>query len=319
MKEPIFLEPIFKDYIWGGTKLKTLFGKNTPYEITAESWEVSTNKNGKSIIRNGIHKGKDLEELYQDKKLRETIFGTKTKEKDIFPLLIKFIDANSNLSVQVHPDDKYAFEKENGEKGKTEMWYIMECKQGAQIICGMKESVKQEQLADTLQKTNLEDYLNFVSVEKGDCIYIPSGTIHAILGDTIICEIQQNSDLTYRVYDWGRKDKDGKPRELHVQKATEVVRVENRPNVIKTASWGECEREIYSSAFFKVNKLTIRGIKKEVSNRETFYAMNVVNGTGSIQTKEKNYNLKVGDSFIIPATLGEYELNGNMELLKSYL
>lgn len=319
MNEPIFLSPVFKDYIWGGNKLKTLFAKDTPYEITAESWEVSTNKNGKSIVKNGIGKDNDLDELFNNKELRSQIFGTKTEDMDKFPLLIKFIDANSNLSVQVHPDDKYAFEKENGDKGKTEMWYIMECKEGAQIICGMKEGVKQEDLPAILRSDKVADYLNFVPVKQGDCIYIPSGTIHAIMGDTLICEVQQNSDLTYRVYDWGRVGKDGKPRELHVDKAIDVVKLDKRPDIKETANWGVGTQNMISSDFFKTDKVTVQGSIKENSNSETFYAMNVVKGNGSIISNEKEYSLQLGDSFIIPANLGEYEIKGKMELLKSYL
>lgn len=319
MNEPIFLSPVFKDYIWGGNKLKTLFGKDTPYEITAESWEVSTNKNGKSIVTNGIGKDKDLDELFNNKEIRSQIFGTKTVNMEKFPLLIKFIDANSNLSVQVHPDDAYAFEKENGDKGKTEMWYIMECKEGAQIICGMREDVKQEELPTILKSENVADYLNFVPVEQGDCIYIPSGTIHAILGDTLICEVQQNSDLTYRVYDWGRVGKDGKPRELHVDKAVDVVKAGSRPDIKKTATWREGEQNMICSDFFKTDKVIVKENLKDNSCSETFYAMNVVKGSGSIEVNGKTYSLKLGDSFIIPACLGEYELCGNMELLKSYL
>lgn len=319
MNEPIFLSPVFKDYIWGGNKLKTLFGKDTPYEITAESWEVSTNTNGKSIVKNGDGKDKDLDELFNNKELRSQIFGTKTAHMDKFPLLIKFIDANSNLSVQVHPDDKYAFEKENGDKGKTEMWYIMECKEGAQIICGMKEGVKQEDLPAILRSDKVADYLNFVPVKQGDCIYIPSGTIHAIMGDTLICEVQQNSNLTYRVYDWGRVGKDGKPRELHVDKAIDVVKLDKSPDIKETATWGVGTQNMINSDFFKTDKVTVQGSIKEKSNSETFYAMNVVKGNGSITVNEKEYSLKLGDSFIIPANLGEYELKGNMELLKSHL
>lgn len=319
MEEPIFLSPIFKDYIWGGNKLKTLFGKETPYEITAESWEVSTNPNGKSGIKNGRKQGENLEELYANKQTRNAIFGTKTANMETFPLLIKFIDASSNLSVQVHPDDTYAFERENGNKGKTEMWYIMECKKGAQIICGMKEGVKQQDLPQILQSENVADYLNFVPVEQGDCIYIPSGTIHAILGDTLICEVQQNSDLTYRVYDWGRVGKDGKPRELHVKKAIDVVKAENRPEVKRTANWQAGEQNMITSDYFKTDKVIVEGERKDNSNPETFYAMNVVKGNGSIEVKGKTYLLQMGDSFLIPASLGEYALKGNMEILKSYV
>ena len=205
--EPIFLSPAFKDYIWGGHKLNSLFNKKSPYDITAESWEISTNKNGQSIVNGGKYNGKSLGELFDDKSIRASVFGTKTIHMEKFPLLIKFIDANSNLSVQVHPNDEYAFTHENGEKGKTEMWYIMECKDGAQIICGLKENVKKEELIDIYSSGNVSECLNYVPVKQGDCIYIPAGTVHAIMGDTLICEVQQNSDLTYRVYDWGRMRK----------------------------------------------------------------------------------------------------------------
>lgn len=234
MQEPIFLKPIFKDYIWGGSRLKKDFHKDTPYEITAESWEISTNENGKSVVKNGEYKDLDLSQVFDKSDKRAEIFGNKTIKMDKFPLLIKFIDASSNLSVQVHPDDKYANEKENGAEGKTEMWYIIDCKQGAQIICGMKEDITQEQLASILKSDKVPDYLNFVTVNKGDCIYIPSGTIHAILGDTLICEVQQNSDLTYRVYDWGRVGKDGKPRQLHIEKAIDVVKLVSKPQIDNT-------------------------------------------------------------------------------------
>ena len=245
--EPIFLKPAFKDYLWGGHKLNDLLEKNSPYDITAESWEVSTNKNGQSIICGGIYNGKLLGELFNDKALRASIFGTRTINMEKFPLLIKFIDAKSSLSVQVHPNDEYAFLHENGEKGKTEMWYIMECKEGAQIICGMNEDARREDLLKIFNGKEVEDYLNYVPVKQGDCIYIPAGTIHAIMGDTLICEVQQNSDLTYRVYDWGRIGKDGKPRELHIQKAAEVVNIENKPQIANTANWATGEKNMISS------------------------------------------------------------------------
>ena len=317
--EPIFLSPVFKDYIWGGKKLKEIFKKQTPYEITAESWEISTNKNGKSNITKGKYEGINLGELYEKEDLREEIFGSKTIGMNKFPLLVKFIDANSNLSVQVHPDNKYAYEKENGEDGKTEMWYIMECKPGAQIICGMKKEVRQKDLKDILTKDNVSDYLEFLDVQEGDVIYIPSGTIHAILGDTVICEVQQNSDLTYRVYDWGRMGNDGKPRELHVEKAIDVVAVENHPELKQTSTQEKQEETIIASEYFKTNKIKINGTYEDTSNQQTFYAMNVVKGSGIIEAQGKEHELNLGDSFIIPATLGQYQLKGNLELLKSYI
>lgn len=317
MIEPIFLEPAYKDYIWGGTRLKTYLNKNTPFEKTAESWEVSTNENGKSKIKNGEYSEQTLYDIFQGTK-REEIFGTKTKNLEKFPLLVKFIDAETNLSVQVHPDDEYAKKVENS-FGKTEMWYIMDCNPNAQLICGMQKEVKQEQLHQILKSENVSDYLNFIPIEKGDYIYIPSGTIHAILGGTLICEIQQNSDVTYRVYDWGRVGKDGKPRELHIAKSMDVVSVENRPNIEKTKTFLEGVINMVSTEYFKTDKIIIKKEWEDVSNKDTFYIMNVVEGNGALICPTKTYSLKMGDSFIIPSNLGEYRITGDLEILKSYL
>ena len=319
MKEPIFLSPAFKDYIWGGTRLKKELKKDTPYSITAESWEVSTNEHGISKIKNGEYQDNDLDTLFKMQEKRSEIFGTKTKTMEEFPLLIKFIDASTNLSVQVHPDDQYAFEKENKRKGKTEMWYIMDCLEGAQIICGMKEGVKQEELASILKSNQVADYLNYVTVKKGDCIYIPSGTIHAILGNTLICEIQQNSDLTYRVYDWGRVGADGKPRQLHQDKAIDVIHLESKPQIMNTNHIVSGEKTIVSCPYFQTDKVVVNQEFKDQSDPNTFFAYNIVEGNGRIIVKDREYSIQLGDSFLIPASLGSYTLQGKMKLLKSYL
>lgn len=311
--EVLFLEPVYKDYIWGGTKLKEYFGKETTTDITAESWEISTNADGISKIKN---QDITLKELFDNKDTRVEIFGTKTKDMEKFPLLIKFIDANSNLSVQVHPDDKYAKENEN-DTGKTEMWYIIDCLPNSQIICGMKEEVQQEDVEDIIRNNKIKENLNYVNIKKGDSIYIPSGTIHAILGGALICEIQQNSNLTYRVYDWDRLGKDGKPRTLHIDKAIDVINVNANPKV-EHEKQEECYR-VCDSEFFKVDKINIEQEYKDRTNKESFYAINVIEGMGIIEYKNNTYNLKRGDSIIIPADLGEYTIKGKMELLKSYV
>lgn len=316
-KEPIFLKPVYKDYIWGGTRLKSYFKKEVPYEKTAESWEVSTNKNGKSIIANGIYEGKELSEIFENAKIRIEIFGTKTENMDRFPLLIKFIDANDNLSVQVHPDDKYAKEIEN-DIGKTEMWYIIDCSEDAQVICGMKENVKQEEVEEIIKTGKIKENLNYINVKKGDAIYIPAGTIHALLGNTLLCEVQQNSDLTYRVYDWDRVGKDGKPRELHKQKAIDVINVENKPVIISTDNVTECTN-IAKSPYFKTDKIIVEETTKQTTDGTTFYAINITKGKGELIIANKNYKIQLGDSFIIPANLGEYTITGKLELLKSYI
>lgn len=316
MKQPIFLSPVFKDYIWGGERLKTYLNKNTPYEKTAESWEISTNNNGKSKIVKGKEKGKTLFELFANKETREEIFGRKTISLEEFPLLVKFIDAENKLSVQVHPDDTYAKEVEHT-MGKTEMWYVLDCKKEAKIICGMKENVKQEELKDIFYSEEVANYLNYLEIESGDCIYIPSGMVHAILEDTLICEVQQNSDITYRVYDWGRTDKNGNPRELHREKAVAVTNLEAKPKIVKTAKMEENYQTIVESPYFKTDK--IKGDYKDSSDKETFYAMNVVKGKGILKAINQEYEIKLGDSFIIPSNLGEYEITGEIEILKSYL
>lgn len=314
--EILFFEPVYKDYIWGGTRLKEYFNKNIETPTAAESWEISTNEAGLSKIKEGTMKGTTLKDLFDNRDLRQEIFGSKTKEMEKFPLLIKYIDANSNLSVQVHPNDEYAKKNEN-DTGKTEMWYIIECAKNAQIICGMKENVTNKDVCDIIKNGKIKENLNYMNIQKGDVIYIPSGTIHAILGDTLICEIQQNSNLTYRVYDWDRVGSDGKPRDLHIDKAIDVIDVETEPILIHTN--GERNKKIVDNEFFKVEKIVVHEEYSDKSNKETFYTINILDGSGKIEASNKEYNLNKGDSFLIPASIGEYKIKGKIELLKSYI
>lgn len=315
MKEPLFMEPIYKDYIWGGTRLKEYLKKDIKTDTAAESWEMSTNDAGLSKIQTG----QTLKELFEDSSIKEEIFGTKTKNIKEFPLLIKFIDAKDNLSVQVHPDDEYALKYEN-DKGKTEMWYVMDCDENAKIICGIKESIKQEEIANIIHTGKIREILNEVSIHKGDVIFIPSGTIHAILKGTLICEIQQNSNLTYRVYDWDRIGKDGKPRELHIEKAIDVIKQDLKQKIVTTSNQKlDTSNNVITCDYFKVDTISIGSKYKQISRPETFEAIMVVEGNGKIQTNGKEYTIKLGDSFIIPASLGEYEIEGNIKLLKAYL
>lgn len=316
--EPIFLEPEFKDYIWGGQKLKNVFNKKVKNEeCTAESWEISTNENGESYVRNGKYEGKTLTEVFNNTEDREYIFGSKCKYLDIFPLLIKFIDANNSLSVQVHPDDKYAMENEHC-NGKTEMWYILDCEPGAQIICGLKKGITKENLQEAITSDKISECLNYVDVKKGDSIYIPSGTIHALLGKTLVAEVQQNSNITYRVYDWGRVGKDGKPRELHVKKALEVINLDREPQIRNVAS-DEGKVNIVQSEYFVANKINVNKEFYEKVSGESFVAFNVVEGSGKLVINQNEYELKKGDSFIIPACAKEYRVFGSIELLQSYI
>lgn len=316
--EILFFEPVYKDYLWGGNRLKKEFNKNTPYEVTAESWEISANKNGKSVIKNGEYKGLNLEELFSKEDIRKEIFGNKTINLKEFPLLIKFIDANKNLSVQVHPDNEYAKKYENS-LGKTEMWYIMDCNENSKIVCGVNENIDKEQLEQIVRDGKVKDALKYFEVKKGDSILIRPGTIHAIMEGTLICEIQQNADLTYRVYDWDRVDKNGNPRELHIDKALDVINLSNVPNKVKSEDMEK--QNLVDCEFFKIDKIQVKDKYCGTSNLDTFITMNVVDGEGKILSKSNNqeYVLKRGDSFLIPANLGEFEITGNVTILKSYL
>lgn len=316
--EPLFMIPTYKDYIWGGTKLKDYLGKETPFETVAESWEISTNEAGLSKVKVEDGTLVTLKELFDNKEKRTELFGTKTKDLERFPLLIKFIDARDNLSVQVHPDDEYALAHEK-DTGKTEMWYVMECDEKASIICGLKETIAKDQIPKVIENGTLPDYLNKIPIQKGDVIYIPSGTVHAILKGTLICEIQQNSNLTYRVYDWGRVGKDGKPRELHIQKAIDVMNQEKRQNITSTRNQAETCKKVIDCNYFGVDSLNITKNYQAKSNQESFEAYMVVEGNGRLKANDKKYHLNLGESFIIPANLGEYEIEGNIKLLKAYL
>lgn len=304
MNDIIFLSPCFKDYLWGGTLLKEKLNKNVEnIECTAESWEISTNKDGESIITNGEYKNKTLTEVFELKNKRVEIFGEKAKDLKEFPILIKFIDANQNLSVQVHPNDEYAKEKENS-LGKTEMWYILDCKPNAKIICGLKNNVTNEEFSKSMNSEEIIKYLNIVDVKKGDVIYIPAGTVHAIMEGTLIAEVQQNSNITYRVYDWGRVGKDGKPRELHIEKALDVIDFNKNADIKNSMNIEKNKNEnIIKNSYFKTDKVIVDGIFKDETNQDTFYAVNVVSGNGKIKVFNKEYEINIGDSFIIPAQM----------------
>lgn len=313
----IFTQPVYKDYIWGGERLRKILNKNTPYERTAESWEISTNINGICKIKNEEYNGKTLKDIFEDEDLKEKIFGTRCKNLNEFPLLIKFIDAKDNLSIQVHPDDEYA--KSIGfTNGKNEMWYIIKTNKDGKIICGLNTKLSKDELKNIIENDKIKEYLNYINIEEGDSIYIKAGTIHAILKDTLICEIQQNSDITYRIYDWDRKDKEGKSRPLHKKESIDTIKSENMPQIIKTKNNKEVQ-EIVQSKYFEVKKINCKEIFEDTSNINTFYTMNVVSGNGYIKYEDKKYNIKQGDSFLIPASLGKYKIEGKIEILKSYI
>ena len=283
------LMPVCKDYLWGGTKLKEIYGKESACVPCAESWDLSFHPDGKTMLSDG----RTLEESVSKKEL-----GTNVEAFPFFPVLIKFIDAKSNLSVQVHPSDGYALANENS-FGKTEMWYIVEAEEGAGIYLGFSHDVTAEEYERAIRENTLTELLRFYPVKAGECYFIPSGTIHAIGAGVLIYEIQQNSNLTYRVYDYGRRDKNGKERELHIDKAmlvTDLRRYEPKPMLGNTLG---------VSKYFNAQKITVQGTRSMYATEKSFQCLTCVEGKGSIDGQ----TIRLGDSFFVPAGFGEYTLN----------
>lgn len=288
------LYPECKDYLWGGTKLPTHYGKQTDKTPCAESWELSFHPDGLTRLANG----KTLAEVATAGEL-----GARCEAFPFFPTLIKFIDARDNLSVQVHPSDDYALKNENS-LGKTEMWYIVEAEEGAGIYLGFNRDVTRAEFEAAIRENTLTELLNFYPVQAGDCYFIPSGTIHAIGKGCLICEIQQNSNITYRVYDYGRVDKNGNPRELHVEKAIAVTNLTKHVPQTLPGLLG-------ASKYFTVVKLSVAGSLSYVGKRDSFTCLSCVSGTGSIN----GMPISTGDSFFLAAGEETFALAGDMELL----
>ena len=288
------LFPACKDYLWGGNKLKENYGKQTDLTPCAESWELSFHKDGQTLLADGTK---------LSEKVTAIELGENVTEFSFFPVLIKFIDAAQNLSVQVHPSDEYALKHENS-LGKTEMWYIVEAEEGAGLYLGFNQNVTKEEYEKAIQENRLTDYLNFYKVQAGESYFIPSGTIHAIAKGCLICEIQQNSNVTYRVYDYGRKDKNGKERELHVDKALKVT------NLSKHTLMQAMGDTLGASKYFTVRKLMVQDETLRTDGK-TFQCITCVQGQGEIEGRE----IKKGDSFFVSADYGKYQLKGNMEII----
>lgn len=284
--------------------------KKTPFDITAESWEVASHKNGESTVCSGADDGKTITELtkiYKEKLLGDKVYqGDDTK----FPLLIKLIDAKDNLSVQVHPDDEYANKNENGEYGKTEMWYVMEADEGAGLIYGFKEDISKEEFKNAILNNTLLELVNFVECKKGDYFFIPSGMLHAIGKGLLIAEIQQNSDTTYRVYDYDRRDKDGNARELHIDKAIDVT------NLKKSVLTGaKNEGVIVDCEYFTTEKIDLDGNKVYEVDKNRFETLMICEGEAIINGE----TYIKGDTLLIPAYIGNVEISGKATILRSYV
>ena len=302
-----------KDYIWGGTRLRDEYGKKSDADKVAESWELSCHKDGKSVIENGEYAGRTLDEYIE--KEGKKVLGKNCERFEYFPILIKLIDAKDNLSVQVHPDNEYALRVE-GEYGKTEMWYIVDCEEGAELLYGFKHEISREEFADRIKNNTLLEVTNNVPVHKGDVFFIESGTLHAIGKGILIAEIQQNSNTTYRIYDYGRVGKDGKPRELHIAKACEVTKLvpparPTKPQGEKLDKGGYSETLLASSEYFNVNKLDVQSAAQLEATDASFNSILVLSGS----FKLGDLILGKGDSCFIPAGSGKYTLEGSGEAI----
>lgn len=303
-KQIIFLEPVFKEMIWGGEGLKTKFNYHIPSNHTGECWAVSAHKHGNCHLINGNHVGKSLAELWQD---HREIFGNLPGKE--FPLLIKIIDAKDDLSIQVHPDDEYANLHEGGSLGKTECWYVLDCGGDTEIVLGHHAKTKEE-LAEMIQSKRWDELISTVPIQKGDFIQINPGTLHAIKANTLILEIQQSSDITYRVYDYDRLS-NGKPRELHLNKALDVIIVP-APDAMKKNfnSNHEVITELIDCPYYKVHKIKVQEDETFVQDKN-FMIITVIDGIGLID----NYVVKKGDHFILPSGYGKFKLQGKMTLI----
>ena len=306
---PLKMTPVYKDYIWGGDNLNKKYGKKSPYEITAESWEVASHKNGESVVENGKYQGMTIKQLVGE--LKEKLLGDRVYGCDKFPLLIKFIDAKDNLSIQVHPDDEYAFKNENCEMGKTEMWYVMHAEEGAGLIYGFAKELSKEEFKNAINDNSLLSYTNFVECKKGDCFFISAGTLHAIGKGLIIAEIQQNSDTTYRVYDYDRRDSQGNPRPLHIDKAIDVTNLGLSAN----CDAGTVDNGIIAKCdYFTTEKITVNTEKIYEVDRSRFETLIVCEGEVSIN----DVPFKMGETALIPAYIGQVKIEGKGVLLRSY-
>lgn len=309
---PIKFKNLYYEKIWGGRDLEE-FRDNLPEGDIGESWDVACHDNGMSIVLNGEFKGETLEKVIEDNK--EKIVGNKLVGEK-FPLLVKLINSKDKLSVQVHPDNKYAEEVEHS-LGKTEAWYVVDAKEGASLIVGTKDCDK-EKFKKAIENGETEKYLNKIPVKKGDCFLINSGLVHAICEGIIIAEIQQNSDITYRIYDYNRG------RELHVDKALDVInfdlKVENESDKVLEKCTGYSKGELCSGEFFTIEKYIIEDEIKSKSDEDRFFILTCTDGEGILETAcGDKTSIAKGESILIPAYLGDYLVKGNLTVLKTFI
>ncbi|MCO7175034.1 mannose-6-phosphate isomerase, class I [Sporolactobacillus kofuensis] len=311
---PLFLEPALHNKIWGGTRLRDLFGYKIPSETTGECWGISAHPNGPAVIKNGSLAGQTLADAWaQHREFFDNYEG------DDFPLLTKILDARTDLSVQVHPDDAYAQAKEHVPFGKTECWYIIDCDEGAEIVYG-HTAPSREAFRQAVEEKKWDSLLRRVKVKPGDFFYVPSGTIHAIGGGCLILETQQSSDTTYRVYDYDRPGADGKLRELHIQQSIEVSNCPHRDPKLTYHVRQEAEAkftELLREDLFTVSHWEVRGHTEPIQKNWPFLLVSVLDGQGKLQIEHENYELNKGDHLVVPASVKSLQILGTLDLIVS--
>ncbi|HEY4552394.1 MAG TPA: mannose-6-phosphate isomerase, class I [Bacillaceae bacterium] len=307
MVQPLFLSPVFMERIWGGTRLRDTFGYDIPSEQTGECWAISAHLNGPSIVKEGPYSGVALDRLWEN---HPELFG-ETSGRGTFPLL---------TTVQVHPGDEYAAKHENGNMGKSECWYIIDCKEGAEIILGHHANSREE-FAAMAESGEWDLLLKRIPIKPGDFFYLPSGTIHAICGGTLVLETQQSSDTTYRVFDYDRVGEDGNKRELHLEKALDVTAIPHRdekPEAMMEMKEGAKAITLVQSPYFSVHKWVIAGQAEFIMDRK-FMLVSVLSGHAGMKVSGQKYDIRKGNHFILPSGSGRIGFDGKAEMIVSHV
>ena len=321
MREPIFLRPTGKDYLWGGSRINDEFGKGIALEPLAETWECSTHPDGPSYALGGEFDGQSLAEIL---KAHPEYLGTHPQRGEGLPILIKFIDARRNLSVQVHPTDDFAAAHENGQRGKTEMWYVLDAAKDAKLVYGLRHDTDAEALRESIENGTVEKHLQTVPIAKNDVFFIEAGTIHAIGAGALIAEIQQSSNLTYRLYDYDRVDKNGQKRPLHVEKALCAANLRSstaprQPMRVLHYRPGCASELLCRCRYFEVYRMLVNTERRQKvayrADAMSFRVLLCVDGCGTVSFCNSASNIYKGDCVFLPADSVELSLHGQLQLL----
>lgn len=318
---PYMLRPTAKDYLWGGRQLNDTLSKNLPLEPLAETWECSTHPAGESYIVGGQWDEKPLSELLR---AHPEFLGTRSAQPGQLPIMVKFLDAAMDLSIQVHPSDEYAARNEGGQQGKSEMWYILDAAEGAELICGLNRDVTPEMLRQALADGSFEQYLQRIPVKKNEVFFIDAGTIHAVGQGILLAEIQESSDLTYRIYDYNRRDKLGNLRPLHLDKALAAADLSassrpRQPMRVLRYSPGMASELLCRCKYFEVHRLLVNTEHRQKvfyrSDKSAYRVLLCIDGCGTIEYETSCHHVYMGDCIFVPADCTDIRLHGKLQFL----